>query len=247
MNNDIVGIRYTGKKPQQEDTVCKTGAVWQSGQVHNFSGALAKMLLVHTDSFERAEVSMDGGTYLAGSKKAAAREVAPFVNLTAMNAAQMALMARTQLNRVVSIDGKDEAKVRREVHALMATVNLDEEADRQMLTQADGRVAVPYLANPEEYAALMSGAVVLAIVPAEVAQAAPPPGADEVPTGELDTEPANDKPAEDQGAIPLPDLLASLDKPGLMAFAKQEAIVFSNNLPADKLRKNILAELTARG
>ncbi len=51
MSNNIVGIRYVGKKELQEDTVTNSGATWVQEQVNNFSENLAKELLVHTDSF----------------------------------------------------------------------------------------------------------------------------------------------------------------------------------------------------
>jgi hypothetical protein len=44
----------------------------------------------------------------------------------------------------------------------------------------------------------------------------------------------------------LAELLQTLEKPQLMDFARQEGITFSNNIPADKLREKIFAELTAR-
>jgi hypothetical protein len=236
MGNQIVGVRYIGKKDFQEDTVCKTGAAWAQGQVHNFAENLAKLLLVHTDSFERADISATGSTYLSRGKQQKSQGVAAFVNLTAMSIDQMALMARIEFNRVISTEGKDEDQVRREVHALMANDTIDQEAERMQEGDGDDKVAVPYMATPEEYAALMAGTVVLAIVPAEIAVVVPLKSV-ESETSELPEE-------EDQKT--LPELLAGLEKPELMDFARQEGITFSNAATAEKLREKIFAELSAR-
>lgn len=255
MGNKIVGIRYIGKKDRQEDTVCKTGAVWIPGQVHNFSEKLATALLVHTDSFESADISMDGGTYLSrGDRNRKEQGVATFVNLAAMGVEQMVHMARLEFDRVVNPEGKTEAEVRREVHGLMANHNLDLEALRKLEPTSNGSVQVPYMATPEEYAALMAGTVVLAIVPAEVAtfQQQPPCDNDHVAPGceqfGSETQPDDEQKgaAVDPEAKPLPDLLASLEKPELMAFAKQEGVTFSNAFTAEKLRERIFAELSER-
>jgi hypothetical protein len=243
MGNQIVGVRYIGKKDRQEDTVCKTGAVWQPGKVHNFGGDLAKALLVHTDSFEAAPIDVDGGTYLSRGKQNQARETAAFVNLSAMSTEQMVLMARIEFNRVVNVDGKDEAQVRREVHAMMANHNLDLDADIRKAMQSDGRIQVPYMATAEEHAALMAGTVVLAIVPSEIANIYPPQdvainGGTDLTTGE----PVD----QDTVAKPLTELLASLEKPDLLQFAKQEGVSISNTMTAEKLREKISNTLTER-
>lgn len=235
-SNSIVGVRYIGKKERQEDTVCKTGAVWTQGQVHNFGDALAKALLVHTDSFERAPVAVDGGTYLSRGKKPAAQDVAAFVNLTAMGIDQMILLARTEFNRVVNPEGKDEAQVRREVHALMTNHSIDMEAERLQTKTKDGKVMIPYMATPEEAEALKDGVVVLAIIPAEVVNAAPA----------VLSEPKQDKAGPDGDTPSLSNLLASLGKKDLIAFAKQESVAISNTMTEEKLREKIFTELSVR-
>jgi len=242
----IVGIRYVGKKDRQEDTVCKTGAVWFPGQVHNFGGALAKALLVHTDSFAEAPISADGGTFLTMGKGRALNkqhDVAAFVNLNGMSIDQLVHFARRELDRVVQIDGKDEAQIRREVLSLMTNHSLDVEAERKKAEQSeDGRTPVTFMATAEEYAALNEGTVKLALVPAEVMLA------DTEPTsGEAKGSDVQGGDAAEAGQPPtLAELLQTLEKPQLMDFARQEGITFSNNIPADKLREKIFAELTAR-
>jgi len=240
--NAIVGIRYVGKKDQQEDTVCKTGAIWMPGQVHNFGGELAKALLVHTDSFALAPISADGGTFLTMGKGRALNkqhDVAAFVNINGMSVEQLVHFARRELNRVVQIDGKDEAQIRREVLSLMTNHSLDVEAERKKAEQSeDGRTPVTFMATAEEYAALNEGTVKLALVPTEILQAVIEPAADDQSKTEGDE--------EDNAPPSLTELLASLEKPQLMDFARQEGISFSNNIPADKLREKIFAELTAR-
>lgn len=232
MGNQIVGVRYIGKKDRQEDTVCKTGAVWSQGTVHNFGADLAKELLVHTDSFADAPVDADGGTYLSRGKPNQVRETAAFVNLSAMSVDQMVLMARLEFNRVVNTDGKDEAHVRAEVHALMANNNLDLDAEIRKDAKSDGRIPMSYMATAEEHAALMAGTVVLAIVPTEVFSNFTPQDA---PITESDA-----------AVSPLSELLASLEKPDLLAFARQEGVAISNSMTAEKLREKIFATLSAR-
>lgn len=261
MNNEIVGIRYVGKKPRQEDTVCKTGAVWLPGQVHNFSAVMAKALLVHTDSFAKAPISMDGGTYLTQGKGRAMNknhDVAAFVNLNGMGIDQLVLFARRELDRVVQTEGKDEAAIRREVHFLMTNHSLDQEAERRQAEQVeDGRIAVTYQATAEEYAALKEGTVRLAIVPAEIQMAAPDDAASQTAvaggdstenasTGAATANEANGNAQSEPQAVPLDTLLASLEKKELMEFAKQEGVSFSNNITAEKLRERLFEELTAR-
>lgn len=249
MNNDIVGIRYVGKKDRQEDTVCKTGAIWVQGQVHNFGGELAKALLVHTDSFARVPISADGGTFLTMGKGRALNkqhDVAAFVNINAMNIEQMVHFARRELDRTVQTDGKDEVQIRREVLSLMTNHSLDMEADRKKAEQAeDGRTPVTYMATAEEYAALRDGTVKLVLVPSEILLAEVKPQQEPEDDGTKAQEGAgtdNDKNPEPT----LAELLATLKKPQLMEFARQEGIGFSNNIPADKLRGKIFAELSAR-
>lgn len=245
--NEIIGVRYVGKKDRQEDTVCKTGAVWLPGQVHNFSGALASLLLAHTDSFERAPAALEGGTFLSSAKagKSQVRDVAAYANISNMKVDQLVHFARRELDRVVSADGKSEDQVRREVHALMMNHNLDVEAQRISQEQAeeDGRIPYCYMATEEEVEALRAGQVVLTIIPAEIAEkpdtqdAGNDEGAPLVPkeSGISEGEPQS-----------LEELLASLDKPDLLAFARQESVAIANSMTAEKLREKIFADLSAR-
>lgn len=244
--NAIVGIRYVGKKDRQEDTVCKTGAIWLPGQVHNFGGELAKALLVHTDSFARAPISADGGTFLTMGKGRALNkqhDVAAFVNINGMSIEQLVHFARRELDRVVQTDGKDEAQIRREVLSLMTNHSLDLEAERKTAEQAeDGRTPVTYMATAEEYAALREGTVKLVLVPSEILLA---DANSQEPGAAKEQEGVNS--GNDQNPPPtLAELLAKLEKPDLMAFARQEGVGFSNNFTAEKLREKIFADLTAR-
>lgn len=238
----IIGVRYVGKKDQQEDTICKTGAVWRQGETHNFSESLAMLLLVHTDSFESAPVTVDGNTFMSHGKKPQQREVAAVVNLTAMDSNQMALFARLELGRVVHVDGKDEEQVRREVHALMINNSLDEEALRLDAEKDEGREAFTYMATQEESEALRAGTVVLRIVPAEVASF--PAQKKEEPAKEPDESKVGH--GDDEEPPTLEGLLGSLDKKGLIAFAKQESVKVSNVMSEEKLRESIFAEISGR-
>jgi hypothetical protein len=254
MNISVVGIRYVGKKDRQEDTVCMSGAVWLPGQVHNFSSVLAAHLLKHTDSFEEAPLSMEGQTFMSrGKGKQKSQEVAAFVNLSAMSADQLIHFARLEFNRVVNPEGKDEGQIRSEVHGLMANHNLDLEADRQKEVIADGKVAVTYQATPEEYAALMAGTVVLAIMPAELATVPEPPPVDNdhiEPGSERFSEPVPSESVTGERTDEPPKLdvlLAGLEKTELLAFARQEGVAVANTMTAEKLREKIFAELSERG
>ena len=259
--NNIIGIRYVGKKDRQEDTVCKTGAVWLPGQVHNFGGALAKALLVHTDSFAEAPISSDGGTFLTMGKGRALNkqhDVAAFINLNGMSVDQLVHFARRELDRVVQVDGKDEMQIRREVLSLMTNHSLDLEAERKIAEKAeDGRTPITFMATAEEYAALNDGTVKLALVPTEVMTADTnpqtdgaqgPEGSAGAPEGDAGKKPEGDGAAGKEDGQPptLAELLQTLEKPQLMDFARQEGVTFSNNFTAEKLRERIFAELTAR-
>ena len=254
--NAIVGIRYVGKKDRQEDTVCKTGAIWAPGQVHNFGGELAKALLVHTDSFALAPISADGGTFLTMGKGRALNkqhDVAAFVNINGMSVEQLVHFARRELNRVVQIDGKDEAQIRREVLSLMTNHSLDLEAERKIAEKAeDGRTPVTFMATAEEFAALNEGTVKLALVPTEVMPAdttLPVDGAEgsgSASASDAGKNPEGGGDGTDDSPPTLAELLGKLEKPQLMEFARQEGVTFSNNFTAKKLRERIFAELTAR-
>lgn len=169
MDNAIVGVRYIGKKDRQEDTVCKTGAVWLPGQVHNFAGGLAKRLIQHTDSFELADIDMDGQTFMAAGKTKA-RAAVPYINLSAMSPEQLVHMAQFEFNRVVNPEGKSVDQLRQEVQSLMVSHSLDLAEDERKEPAEGYCVPMIYQASPEEAAALRSGLAVLRVVPVVVAE-----------------------------------------------------------------------------
>lgn len=175
MDNAIVGVRYIGKKDRQEDTVCKTGAVWLPGQVHNFAGGLAKRLIQHTDSFELADIDMDGQTFMAAGKTKA-RAAVPYINLSAMSPEQLVHMARFEFNRVVNPEGKSVDQLRQEVQSLMVSHSLDLAEDERNQPTEGYCVPMIYQASPEEAAALRAGLAVLRVVPviAEIPEVAEP-------------------------------------------------------------------------
>lgn len=245
----IIGVKYVGKKPSQEDDVCKTGAVWTAlGQVLNFGEALAKRLLVHTDSFAEAPVDPAAKVYLTAGDQDRFRvqkpETPPVINLSLMGVEQLALFARMEFNRVLQTEGKTEEAVRAEVHALMRSATLTEEGDRlQSAQQAmdDGRTPLTFMATPEEAEAFRAGTVALALVPVEVELAGAPP-ADKAP--EASGESAG---SGDDNALPtLESLLAGLNRDQLVDFAAQEGVEHHHKLGEDKLRALLLETLTAR-
>lgn len=245
----IIGVKYVGKKPSQEDDVCKTGAVWTAlGQVLNFGEALAKRLLVHTDSFAEAPVDPAAKVYLTAGDQDRFRvqkpETPPVINLSLMGVEQLALFARMEFNRVLQTEGKTEEAVRAEVHALMRSATLTEEGDRlQSAQQAmdDGRTPLTFMATPEEAEAFRAGTVALALVPVEVELAA----GNDAPPAEI---PAGDGAAPSgDGALPtLEALLAGLNRDQLVDFAAQEGVEHHHKLGEDRLRALLLETLTAR-
>lgn len=251
----IIGVQYVGKKPSQEDDVCKTGAVWTSaGQVLNFGAALAKRLLVHTDSFAEAAVDPAAKVYLTAGDQDRLRvqkpETPPVINLSLMGVEQLAMFARMEFNRVLQTEGKTEDAVRAEVHALMRSATLTEEGDRlQSAQQAmdEGRTALTFMATPEEAEAFRAGTVALALVPVEVELA---DGDGAAPSGGAAgaTEPAGDGSAAAGGdEVPtLETLLAGLNRDELVDFAKQEGVEHHHKLGEDKLRALLFETLTER-
>ena len=236
----IIGIRYIGKKPRKEDTVGNTGAVWKPGQVHNFAEPIARELLAHTDSFEVAPVSIDGDTFMGAQRAKTQAPVVTYVNLTNMDADQLALFARREFNRVVDIEGRDVEAVRADVHRLMMTMNMDDIAAEA--ATADLKDRIPYTLNVSvaEYEALMAGHIVSKLVPAEVS--------DEIPEV-VETATAPMPPdVSDAPAPTLPELLDSLTtKDELLAFAVQEGVDGLNGRHSvETMRARILEVLTQK-
>ena len=155
---NIVGVRYIGKKPRQEDTVTRSGAVWEPGQVHNFPASDAEKLLVHKDSFEKAKIDPDGSIHFS-RLLSSSHEPPPVINLTAMGSAEMALYARREFDRVVNIEGKDDAQVRAEVLSLMRLSALDDAVPKSEL------VVYPLAVTLDELSGLKSGMLKTKIVP----------------------------------------------------------------------------------
>jgi len=234
--NKITGIRYIGKKAIMEDTVLNTGAIWKPEQVHNFAASLAKALLVHTDCFEEASVTVDGETYMSG-KGGSVRQEAPvitYVNLTNMDAPQLALFAKREYGRSIETEGRDVEAIRDEVHRLMVTSNMDAIAEEIL---GDVPYGIPYtiMVSAAEHEALITGLVVAKIVPAEVAGEIPENAAQAV----IDVAGAD--------APTLEQLLSSLDKDGLLAFAEQEGVTgLTRRNSETSMREAINAALLAK-
>lgn len=218
----IIGIRYIGKKPTKGDTIFSTGAVWTPGQVHNFAEPMGRRLLQHTDSYEEAPVDADGDTFMGSKTSGREAPVAVYANLANMDAAQLSLFAKRELNRTVDTEGRDIEAVRAEVHRLMVTTNMDEIADEAAAAKAEG-FAYPVTVSAAELEALMSGQLVVKLVPAEVADEAI-----------LVTE---------DGKIVEP--LDNMLMPELLAFAAQEGVEgVADNMAIDAVR-SIIAEAIA--
>jgi hypothetical protein len=258
MGSSIIGIRYIGAKESQEDTVCKTGAHWFPGQVHNFATPLAERLLVHTDSFEVADIDMDGDTFMSAGKSQTRQGAAQFFNLGAMSVDQLVHMARFEFNRVIDPAGKDADQLRREVQTLMVNHSLDmDEDDRKAAAQPSGYV-VPliYQATPEEAAAIKAGELVLTLAPADksahaedeslLIYQATPEEAQAVADGlaELRVVVID---SDADGAIDerLTADLDAMDKPALIDFAAARGIKVDARLSVEKLRLGIADAVAA--
>lgn len=244
----IIGIRYIGKKPTKSDTIFSTGAVWKPDQVHNFAEPMARRLLQHTDSYEEAPVNADGDTFMGSKTARREAPVSVYANLSNMDAAQLSLFAKRELNRTIDIVDRDIEAVRAEVHRLMVTSNLDEIANEAAADKPDC-LAFPVMVSAAELEALMSGQLVVKLVPAEVA--------DEVPAGKPVPELSDEERAAlaqaeaanaDKQAPTLDELLASLTtKDELLAFAIQENIVgLTGRNSVETMRSTISDALKAR-
>lgn len=161
----IIGIRYVGKKPSSEDHVTDSGAVWLPGQVHNFAETLARKLLIHTDSFEEAPVSADGGIFMSGKVDGKAHvEAAAYVNLNAMSREQLTFYARREFNRILDANKTDE-QARAEIQSLMVIANLDEIDRSPEVAASSDRVKAMVSVTPEELEALNAGILTVRFVP----------------------------------------------------------------------------------
>lgn len=229
--NSIVGVRYIGKKENHEDSMLNTGAVWASGQVHNFHESLARRLLEHSGTYEEAPVSAAGDTFMSGKKDSGVREPVAYVNINGMDKEQLAVFARREFLRPVDIEGRSDEDVRAEVHRLMAVHNMDEIAAESGQGEKHG-FKYTILVSADEYEALVSGDLVVRLVPAEVLVAS---------QTEQNITPAETGSQEAADPAPtLDELLGSLDEDGLVAFARQEGIAgIDKRMKAETMREKI--------
>lgn len=229
----IVGVKYVGKKPECEDTVTGSGARWLPGQVHNFASALAEKLLVHTDSFALSPIDIDGETYMSGAPKAVEKEPVAYVNINRMGVEELRLFAKRELNRTIHIDGKGEAEVRTEVHRLMMLASLDEIAQEKAVQPADTLTHIITVSRAE-LDAINAGTLAVKLVPVVIAM-------DQTKTDLVESG-VN---AESNTQPTLAELVASLDRQGLLDLAKQESIEIANiRIKTDQLRTLLLSTLS---
>lgn len=218
----IIGIRYIGKKPNKGDTIFSTGAVWVPSQVHNFAEPMGRRLLQHTDSYEEAPVDADGDTFMGSRTARRETPVSVYANLANMDAAQLSLFAKRELNRTVDIVDRDIEAVRAEVHRLMVTTNLDEIADEAAAAKTEG-FAYPVTVSAAELEALMSGQLVVKLVPAEVAEQVP------------------------AAFATLGERLDNMLMPELLTFAAQEGVEgVADNMAIDAVRSIIIEAIDQR-
>lgn len=258
--NNIVGVRYIGKKENHEDSLLNTGAVWSPGQVHNFHESIARRLLEHSGTYEEAPVSAAGETFMSGGKdNKGVREPVAYVNINGMDKEQLAVFAKREFLRHVETEGRSDDDVRAEVHRLMTMHNMDEIAAESMKGEKGG-FKFTILVNADEYEALVAGDLVVRLVPAEALvasnheadQTSVPAenGSQEAPTqreqaGQAQAEAAAS--ASGEQTPTLDELLASLNEDGLIAFAKQEGVAGINKrMKAETMREKIRETLTAK-
>lgn len=164
----IIGVKYIGLKDEVEDSVTNSGAVWKQGEVHNFAESLARQLLVHTDSFEQVQPSMDGENYLSG--KINGRQViesATYMNLNVMSAEQLAHYAHVEFNKRISVSDKTIEQLRAEVQVMMSIATLDEIERQDYAVESNGGKKAVINVSDAEHAALSDGTLVVRLVPAE--------------------------------------------------------------------------------
>lgn len=243
--NNIVGVRYIGKKERHEDSLLNTGAVWESGQIHNFHEPLARQLLRHGGTYEEASVSAAGETFMGGKTVKATREPVAYVNINGMGKEALAAFTKREFLRHIDIDDRTDEDVRAEVRRLMTTHNMDELAT-EALKGAEGKFPYIITVSTAEHEALVSGDLVVKLVPAEddsATQSAPATEQEQTKMAQAQSDAA----ASGAPVPTLDELLGSLDEDGLIAFAKQEGVEGINKrMNADTMRSRITEALTLK-
>jgi len=163
----IIGVRYIGLKDEVEDSVTNSGAVWKQGETHNFAEPLARQLLVHTDSFEQVQPSMNGDNFLSG--KIGGKQVvetATYMNLNTMDSGQLAYYAHVEFNKRLDVSSKTVEQLRVEVQTMMSIATLDD-IERQDIVDADSNKKVAISVTDAEHTALNEGTLIVRLIPAE--------------------------------------------------------------------------------
>lgn len=252
MSNKIVGIRFIANKELMEDTVANTGATWVKNQVNNFSENLAKLLLVHPDVFELADIDPDAETYIGKRTVNGGIEPVAFINLNAMDAKQLAAYAKMEFNRVVDTEQAIEV-IRSEVHAYMTNNNLDLEATEKSRITSGGMILEKEV-TAEEYQMVLAGVLELKLVAVTelVANTVIEPETNNVIVDDANNDDIKPSDIElgkkvDNPELTLPELVASLDKNGLRALARQEKVTYANSMNEEQLRAKLLRDLMPKG
>lgn len=161
----FTGIKYIGKKDVQDDSVCGTAAVWHQGTVLNFTDALAKRLIEHTDSFELAPINPDEQTFFgtSGGKNHVEADPVSYPAFNDMTTEQLVVSAREEfgVNIVAGTRKKDD--VLSEVLHLMRSKSLRAEPEKE--GAGKDTTTLKFEATPEQLEAYTKGEVVLALVP----------------------------------------------------------------------------------
>ena len=247
---NIVGIKYIGKKDSQEDSICNTGAIWLPDEVINFSQDMAKKLTVHTDSFLEVEFDEAAKTY-SSEKKVSIQPVLEFKNIAGMGADELVGFARSEFNKAVVVDGRSVEDLRAEVLGYLSARNLNLN-DEFPLIQVD-KNTISIVVTDDEYNRYVSKELALVLVPVapvetkgkDLGVAGVAPSDNEVATNEqLDAAEAKQDGKLDENLPTLTELLASLStKKELQAFAKENNVTYANSMNETQLRAKLLREL----
>jgi hypothetical protein len=175
-----------------------------------------------------------------------------------MDAKALATYSRMEFNKNVNLDdGRSIEAIRSEVFSYMTNANLDLEAEHQSRLLAGGMILEKEV-TAEEYKAVIDGLLILKLVPALNTSVNPVlldrqgavidltdanvPAYDSNAATDAQTEGANE-----ENLPTLTELLAGLDKAGLIEFAKEHSISFANSMNPDQLRAKIIRDLNKTG
>jgi hypothetical protein len=248
--SDLLGVRYIGTKPQKNDNVLDSGAIWKPNEVINFNEWAALKLIVHKQVWEIANVDHNARTIVVADKKAKQdvrkHEPAMFSDVNSMDKEQLHKFARLNLLRQMPSDlSVDE--LRTQVKSLVTMQSIDDQLNIFESNQS-GKFKLSIVVEEPEYEAYLHGILALKLVPvggdestlhdsdsSEVSQdgltedmTADTDNVDEIESSTITEEPEE---AENEEAVPtLSELLEKMDKESMIALASNMKVKLTNEL-----------------